>query len=94
MDYAITVVPFHPLYPPPPSAPCPTHIPPPYFLPMGPTYKFFAFSISYTILTLPLSICYLPFVLLILYLFPHSPPSHSLLITLHVISISVNLFLF
>ena len=32
---------------------------------MGHTYKFFGFSISYTILTLPLSVLYLPIVLLI-----------------------------
>ena len=37
--------------------------PPPYFMSMGRTCKFFGFSISYTILTLPLSIFYLPFTL-------------------------------
>ena len=31
---------------------------------VGHTYKFFGFSISYTILNLPLSILYLPFMLL------------------------------
>ena len=47
---------------------------------MGHTYKFFSFSISYTILNLPLSILYLPFMLLI----PctdspiHTPPPHPL----------------
>ena len=92
IDYAITVVPFPPLHsiqccPPPPS-----HIPPLQFMSMGHTYEFFGFYISYTILTFPLSIFYLPFMLLILCTFPHSPP--PLLITLHVISISVILFLF
>ena len=38
-------------------------------MPMGHTYKFFGFSVSYTILNLPLSILYLPFMLLILCIF-------------------------
>ena len=66
----------------------------PQFMSMGCTYKFFGFSISYTILNLRLSILYLQFMLLILCTFPHSPPPIPPLITLHVISISVNLFLF
>ena len=42
---------------------------------MGRTYKFFGFSISYIILNLPLSIFYLPFMLLILCTFsPILPP--------------------
>ena len=61
---------------------------------MGHTYKIFGFYISYTILTLPLSIFYLPFMLLILCTFPPSPLPTPLLITLHVNSISVVLFLF
>ena len=56
---------------------------------MGCTYKFFGFYISYTILTLPLSIFYLPFMLLIPCTFSPSLPLTPLLITLHVISISV-----
>ena len=36
----------------------------PQFISLGRTYKFFGFSISYTILNLPLSILYLPFILL------------------------------
>ena len=56
---------------------------------MGRTYKFFGFYISYTILTFPLSIFYLPFMLLVLCTFPLSPPPTPPLITLHVISISV-----
>ena len=43
---------------------------PPQFMSMGHTYKFFGFSISHTILNLPLSIQYLPFMLLIPYTFP------------------------
>ena len=44
----------------------PSHpIPPFQFMSMGLTYKFFGFYISYTILNLPLSILYLPFMLLI-----------------------------
>ena len=76
IDYAITVVPFplpftplHPAYPLPSTFP-----PPPKFMSMGHTYKFFGFYISYTILTLPLSIFYLPFMLLILCTFPPSLP--------------------
>ena len=65
------------------------------FMSMGHTYKFFGFYMSYTIITLPLSIFYQPFMLLILCTFAHlSPPPTPLLITLHVISISVVLFLF
>ena len=52
---------------------------PPTFLPFSScpwviTYKFFGFYISYIILTLPLSIFYLPFMLLILCTFPPSFP--------------------
>ena len=92
IDYAITVVPFSPLHSTPSCPPSPSHIAPLQFMSMGHTYKFFGFCISYTVLTLPLSIFYLPFMLLILCTFPPSPP--PLLTTLHVISISVVLFLF
>ena len=47
------------------------------FMSMDPTYKFFGFYISYAILTLPLSIFYLPFMLLILCTFPPLSLSHS-----------------
>ena len=63
----------------PSCPPRPSHIPP-YnrFMSMGHTYKFFGFYISYTIPTLPLSIFYLPFMLLILCTFlPSLSPSHS-----------------
>ena len=68
IDYVITVVPFFPpLYPPLPYTPSPHQHPCPTtpFVPMGHTYKFFNYSISYTILNLPLSILYLQFMLLI-----------------------------
>ena len=64
------------------------------FMSMGHTYKFFGFYISYTILTLPLSIFHLSSMLLILCPFPPSPPPTPLLTTLHEISISMVLFLF
>ena len=44
---------------------------------MGHTYKFFGFYISYTILTLPLSIFHLSSMLLILCTFPPLSLSHS-----------------
>ena len=70
-------------------------IPPPQFMSMSCTYKLFGFYISHTILNLPLSILYLPFMLLIPCTFsPILHPFPSLLITLPVITLSVNLFLF
>ena len=89
IDYAITVVPFLPLHSIPSCTPPSSHIPLLWFMSMGHTYRFFGFYISYTILTLPLSIFDLPFMLLIPCTFPLSPPPTPLLITLHVISISV-----
>ena len=51
---------------------------PPYFMFMCHTYKFLGFSISYTILNLPLIIFYLPFMLLIPCTFSlFSPPTCS-----------------
>ena len=76
IDYAITVVPFPPHFT-PSCPPPPSHIPPPQFMPMGHTYKFFGFYISSTIVTLPLSIFHLSFMLLILCTFPLLSPSHS-----------------
>ena len=58
---------------------------------MGRTNKIFGFSVSHSVLTLPLSILYLPFMLLISCTFSSLP---SLTDNLHVISISVILFLF
>ena len=77
IDYAITVVPFSPLYSPLPCTPPSTCTPPLQFMSMGRTYKFFGFYISYTILTLPLSNFYPPFMLLILCTFFPSLPTHS-----------------
>ena len=71
IDYTITVVPFFlplvPLYPVPSLLPSFSsyHHSPPEFMSRGHTYKFFGFSTSYSILNLPLSILYLPFMLLI-----------------------------
>ena len=83
-----------PLCSPPPCTPPPTCIPHLQFMSMGHTYKFFGFSISHTLLTLPLSIFYLPFMLLILCTFSSSLSPTHLLLTFHVISISVILYLF
>ena len=77
IDYAITVVPFPPPTPLHPAHPLPPTFPPLEFMSMGHTYKFFGFYISYTILTLPLSIFHLSSMLLILCTFPPLSPSHS-----------------
>ena len=53
-----------PLFPSTLHTPFHLHCPPPQFMSIGRTYKFFGFYISYTILTLPLSILYLPFMLI------------------------------
>ena len=82
--FFLPFIPFRPVHPPS------TSIPPLQFMPIGHTYKFFGFSISYTIPNLPLSILYLPFMLPIPCTFSPILP----LITLHVISTSVILFLF
>ena len=95
IDYAITVVPISPFIPLHPALPLPPTFPPISFMSMGNTYKFLGFSISYTILNLPLSILYLPFMLLIPWTFsPILPLPCSPLITIQMISISVILFLF
>ena len=60
LSHSPHLTPLHPALPPP------SHIPPLQFMPMGHTYKFFGFYISYTILTLPLSIFHLSSMLLIL----------------------------
>ena len=77
IHYAITVVPFPPLHTTPSCPPYPSHIPPLQFMSMGHTYKFFGFYISYTILTLPLSIFHLSFMLFVLCTFPTLSPSQS-----------------
>ena len=87
IDYAISCPIFPPRFPSALNTLSHPRSPPLQFMPMGHTDKFFGFYISYTILTLPLSIFYLPFMLLILCTSPPPPPT-PLLITLHVISIS------
>ena len=57
IDYAITVVLIFPLCPPPPSTPPQPHaIPTPLFMSMGHAYKFFGYSISSTVLYIPMAI--------------------------------------
>ena len=86
---------FLPFLPSPPcNAPQSSSIPPsPEFMSMG--HKFFDFFVSYTILNLPPSVLCLPIMLLICCTF--STPFSSFLsslITLHIISVYVILFLF
>ena len=68
----LLVVPFHPLYSSLPCTSLPTYIPLLLVMFMGHTYKFLGFYMSYTILTLPQSIFYLPLMLLIPCTFTHS----------------------
>ena len=83
-------VPFPPTPPPNPPA-----FPPTYFMSMGCTCKFFEFSVSYTIFDLSLSILCLPIMLPLPCAFsPLFLPSPSPLTSLHVMSISLILFLF
>ena len=77
IDCAFIVAHFFPIYSPPPCTQPPTCIPCLSFMSMGGcTCKFFGFYISYTILNLPLSIFYLPFMLLISCTFSPSIPLH------------------
>ena len=83
-----------PLHSTPSCPPPPSHSPPLQFMSMGHTCKFFGFHISYTILTLPVYFPPIVYAIYSLYLSPLSPSPTPLLITLHVIFISVILFLF
>ena len=74
IDYAITVFPF---FSPPYSPPLCTPPPHQHSSTLVHTYKFFGFSIFHTILNLPPSILYLPFMLLIPCTFTPIPPSPS-----------------
>ena len=57
IDYAITVFPIlFPFAPFHPSLPFPQPIPTPLFMSVGHTYKFFGYSISYTVLYIPMAI--------------------------------------
>ena len=60
IDYAITVVPISPLCPLHPVSTLPQAIPPLLFTSMGHAYKFFGYSISYTVLYIPMASLYLP----------------------------------
>ena len=93
IDHAITVVPFTPLYSPPPCTSHPTHIPPYSSCPW--VIHISSLASTFPILFLP-SPYFLPtiYATYSLYLFALSPSPSPLLITLHVISISVILFLF
>ena len=58
IDYAITVVPiFPPLSPSTQHPSLPQAIPTPLFMSLDHTYKFFGYSISYTMLYIPMAIC-------------------------------------
>ena len=73
--FPVPFPPFFPhFYPSPPCTTLPASILHPCFMSLGYTYKFFGFSVSYTILNLPLSILFLPFMFLIPCTF--SPISH------------------
>ena len=76
IDHAITVVPFTPLYSPPPCTSHPTHIPPysscPWVIVISPLASTFP-----TLFLPSLSIFHLLFMLLILCTFPPLSPSHS-----------------
>ena len=57
MAYAITVVPIFPTFPPSTQHPLlPLAISTHLFMSMGPVYKFFGYSISYTVLYIPMAI--------------------------------------
>ena len=77
IEYAITVVPFPGLYSPPPCTPFLLTFPP---FSSCPWVVHISSLASYTILTLPLSIFYLPFMLLIPCTFYPISPSHSCLL--------------
>ena len=71
LQFSHFFLPFLPICPVLPFLPA---FPPPQFMSMGRTYKFFGFSISCTILDLPLSILFLAILLLIPCTFPPIRP--------------------
>ena len=94
IDYAITVVPFFsPLYSPLPCTSPPTIIPHLSSCPWVIHVNSLASSFPILFLTSPYFVPTI-YASYSLYLFPHSSLSLSPLITLHVISISMTLFLF
>ena len=76
IDYAIIVVPFPPFIPLYPAQPFLPAFSPLQLMPMSRTYNFFGFYISCTILKLPLSILYVPIMLIILGTFSTFLPDH------------------
>ena len=94
IDYAITVVPFFPCYSPPSSTLIPSSIPPLSSCPWVLHISSLASPFSILFLTSPCLFCTYKLCFLFPVPFPSFSPSSSLLITLHVISISVILFLF
>ena len=92
IDYALTVVPFPPLHSPPPCIPPPSHIPPPHSSCPW-VIHINSLASTFPILFLPSPCLFSSYHLCYLFSVPFPPP-HPLLIILHVISISVVLFLF
>ena len=76
LSYSPHFIPLHPAHPVLPTFPLPP-APASWFMSMGHTYRFFGFSIFYTILNLPLTIFYLPFMLPFPVPFPPFPPPLS-----------------
>ena len=96
INYAITVVPFPSLYSLPPCIPLPTHIPPTHLVHVHGSYIQVLWLLHFLFYSYPSPIYFLPtiYATYSLQLSPLSPSLTPLLITLHVISISVVLFLF
>ena len=91
IDYAIAVVPiFAPLLPSTQQPPLPQVIPPPLFISIGYAYKFFGYTISYTVLYIPNLYFLIP---LPLHPFPHIL-SHLATIKMLFICMILPLFLF
>ena len=94
IDYAIIVVPFSPHYSSPPCTPLLPSFPP--FSSRPWVIHIHSLASTFPNYSYPLPVYFLPaiYATYSLYLFPLSPPPTPLLIILHVISISVILFLF
>ena len=90
----MTVVPFPPLTPLPPAHPLPPTFPPYSSCPWVILISYLASAFIHYSYPPPVYFPPIIFATYSLYLSPHSPPPAPLLITLHVISISVVLFLF